>query len=229
MILTNVFLSVFLIFNSINIINSNDKTNKYQLSVEKKDVLTLNFNNIHKDLEEFKEGDLLLNLDTIETRPKGILNNNFKKSFEEFYNNIILQTNFLDEELNRLEENSQAYSSEYLFQRKLHIKTQLVSLLDKIESINTKQKKKLICYEYRNSNIDKYNGVLGFSIVYNDKEKPILIGTVVMPEYIGELESLLTIKTIENYKSRYKVHSDYIYAEPLSYLDRYFLNSVGFQ
>ena len=43
MILANVFLSVAMFLNSINIVNFNDKSNKNQLSVEKNDILTLKF------------------------------------------------------------------------------------------------------------------------------------------------------------------------------------------
>ena len=228
MILTNVFLSVFIILNSINIINFNDKSNKYQLSVEKSDVLKLNFDNLEMDL--YNKIPNISDVIVKEVKPKVIvLSKNFNKNFDEFYEYINSRTKFLYDELDMLNQNSQAYNSEYLFQRKVHIKTELESLSDKIENMSLKQKKKLIYIEYENHNIDKYDGLLGFSIIYNDKDNPILLGTIVMPEYIGKLEVPLTIKSIDFYKSKYKVQNDNIYTEPLSYFDRYFLNSVGFK
>ena len=228
MILTNVFISVFLILNSINIINFNDKMDKYQLSVEKNNVLTLK----HSDLEEklcHDASEFVKNMTINEIKPKGILNRNFNKFYEEFRNYVYSKINILDQELEMLNNNSQAFSSEYLFQRNVHIKTELVSLTDKIDNLSLKQKKKLIYIEYINPESPKYDGTVGFSIIYNDKSDPVLLGTLVMPEYIGELETFLTAKSIDLYKSKYKIHSEYIYTEPLSYFDRYFLNSVGFK
>ena len=127
------------------------------------------------------------------------------------------------------ENNSQAFSSEYLFHRKNHIPTEIISLFEKIDSMTLKEKRKFICYEYRNNDLNKYNGLIGFTIIYNDRENPFLLGTIVMPKYIGTLESFITSKSIEEYKSTYKILSENIYSEPLSYFDRYFLSTVGFK
>lgn len=228
MLLANVFLTVAMFLNSINVINFNDKLYKNQLSVEKNDILSLRFEDNVLDLEKLAP-KYFLNSEVIETRGKGLLSKSFEKNFEEFYSDLKMKTSFLDEEIDMLENNSQAFSSEYLFHRKNHISTEIISLFEKIDSMTLKEKRKLICYEYRNNDLNKYNGLIGFTIIYNDRENPFLLGTIVMPKYIGMLESFITSKSIEEYKSTYKILSENIYSEPLSYFDRYFLSTVGFK
>lgn len=228
MILANVFLSVAMFFNSMNIINFNNKFNKNQLSVEKNDVLLMKFNDVKIDLDNLSP-KYFLNSEVREIKCRGIINKNVSKNFEDLYNEIKSNIKILEDDLKKIEENSQAFNSEYIFQRKNHIVTEIQSLNDNIEQLSSKEKRKLICYVYKNPEITKYDGILGFSVIYNDKENPFLIGTIVMPNYIGKLESFVTAKSLSLYKSQHKNVGEIIYAEPLSYFDRYFLNTVGFK
>lgn len=228
MILANVFLSVAMFFNSINIINSNNKFNKNQLSMEKNDVLLMRFDDVKIDVDNLSP-KYFLNSEVREIKCRGIINKNISKNFDDLYNEIKSNIKILEYDLKKIDENSQAFNSEYIFQRKNHIETEIQSLNDNIQQLSSKEKKKLICYIYKNPEIKKYNGILGFSVIYNDRENPFLIGTLVMPSYIGKLEPFVTAKSLNLYKSQYKNVGDIIYAEPLSYFDRYFLNSVGFK
>lgn len=227
MIFANVFLSLAIILNTLNIVNFNEKLNKNQLSVEKNDVLTLKFDEGFFKFDEIAP-KYFLNSQVNEIRCKGFMGKNFEKNFDEFYENLNSKIDFLNLELEKFENNSQAFVGEYVFQRKNHIITEIESLKDYMESMDNKQKRKIIYYEYINNEINKYNGFLGFSIILNDKENPILVGTIVMPEYIGNLESLITYKSINLYRNKYKNNND-IHTKPLSYFDKYFLNAVGFK
>ncbi len=164
-----------------------------------------------------------------ESRVKGILNKNFEKSFDEFYDQINTKISFLEGEIEKIENNTQAFSSEYIFHRKNHIMTEIQNLRNRIENMSTREKRKLICYEYRNTDVNNYEGVLGFSVIYADKDKPFLIGTVAMPDYIGKIEPLITFRSLDTYRSKYKTTADKFYTEPLNYFDRYFLETVGFK
>lgn len=227
MIFANVFLSLAIILNTINIVNFNEKLNKNQLSVEKNDVLTLKF-------EEgfFKFNDIapkyFLDSQVNEIRCKGFIGKNFENSFDEFYSKLNSKIDFLNLELENFKNNSQAFVGEYVFQRKNHIMSEIECLKDYMDNMDNKQKRKIVYYEYTNSEIDKYDGFLGFSIILNDKENPFLVGTIVMPEYIGSLESLITYRSIDLYRNKYKNNND-IHTKPLSYFDKYFLKSVGFK
>lgn len=226
LILTNVFLSIAMFFNSINFINFH-KADK-QISVERNDIMSLNYNDDLFNVEE-NAPKYFLESNMNEFKVRGVLNKNFEKSFEEFYSGLILNMQFLQDELDRLDNNSQAFSSEYMFHRKNHIITEIENLKDRIDGMSIKDKRKLICYEYRNESISTYDGLLGFSIIYSDKENPFLIGTIVMPEYIGKIEPFVTFKSISTYKTRYKTVNEKFYTEPLNYFDRYFLTTVGFK
>lgn len=227
MILANVFLSVAMFLNSINIVNFNDKSNKNQLSVEKNDILTLKFEENSLNLDNLAP-KYFLDAQITEMKCKGLMSKSFEKNFDEFYTELNANIKFLEDEIERLKNNSQAFTSEYIFHRKNHLITEIESLRDKIEEMSLKQKRKLLCYEYRNNEMQKYGGFLGFSVIYNDKDNPFLIGTIVMPEYIGKLEPLITNKSISLYRERYKNLND-IHTEPLSYFDKYFLNTAGFK
>ena len=227
LILANVFLSLAMFLNSINIVNFNDRLNKNQLSVEKNDVLLMKFNDSKIDLDVLSP-KYFLDSQVRELKCKGMTNKNVLKNFEDFYDEVKSNIKILEDDLKRIEYSSQAFNSEYIFHRKNHITTEIQSMIDRIEQLTLKEKRKLICYTYTNPEVKKYDGLLGFSVIYNDKEKPFLFGTVVMP-YIGKLESFVTLRSINLYKSQHKILSDTIYAEPLSYFDRYFLNTVGFK
>ncbi len=226
MILTNVFLSIAMFFNTMNV-HLGNRSDKEVLSVEKNDILILNLN---ENLYENKNiPSYFLNHTLKEYKPKGILNKNFDNEFNEFYASLNMKLSYLHKEIDNLSINSQAYSSEYVFHRKNHIKSQLESLIEKIDKMSIKDRRKLIYYEYVNEDIKDYDGLLGFSIIYNDKYNPSLVGTIVMPKYIGELETLITHNSINTYKFDYRILTNNFYAEPLSYFDRYYLTTVGFK
>ena len=227
MTFTNVFLGIAIFLNSISFISSS-KACKNQSSVEKSDIMVLNYN---EDLFDLYESSPKYFLDSLiyESRVKGILNKNFEKSFDEFYDQINTKISFLEGEIEKIENNTQAFSSEYIFHRKNHIMTEIQNLRNRIENMSTREKRKLICYEYRNTDVNNYEGVLGFSVIYADKDKPFLIGTVAMPDYIGKIESLITFRSLDTYRSKYKTTADKFYTEPLNYFDRYFLETVGFK
>lgn len=227
MIFANVFLSLAIILNTINIVNFNEKLNKNQLSVEKNDILTLKFEEGFFKFDEIAP-KYFLNSQVNEIRCKGFMGKNFKISFDEFYSHLNSKVDFLNFELEKFKNNSQAFTGEYVFHRKNHIITEIENLKDYIENMDNRQKRKIIYYEYINNEIDKYDGFLGFSIILNDKENPFLIGTIVMPEYIGTLEPVITYRSIDLYRDKYKNNND-IQTKPLSYFDKYFLNSVGFK
>lgn len=228
MILANVFLSVAMFLNSINIVNFNDRLNKNQLSVEKNDILLMKLNDSKIDLDLLSP-KYFSDSQVREVKCKGMTSKNVLKNFEDFYDEVKSNIKILEDDLKKIEDSSQAFNSEYIFHRKNHITTEIQSLIDRIEQLPLKEKRKLICYTYVNPEVKKYDGLLGFSVIYNDKERPFLFGTVVMSPYIGKLESFVTLKSINLYKSQYKILSDTIYAEPLSYFDRYFLSTVGFK
>ena len=228
MILTNIFLSLAILLNSINIINFSDKSNKNQLSVEKNDMMSLKISQNIFDLDK-NAPTYFLNSNVEEIKCKGLLNKSFENNFEKFFDGLLNKLNFLTEEIKVIENNSQVFTSEYIFHRKNHIRTSVECLIDRINSMSLKEKRKILFYEYRNNSIEKYDGLLGFSLIYNDKNNPSLIGTIVMPDYIGKLEPIITAKSISLFKSSFKNVNDNINAEPLNYFDRYFLTTVGFK
>lgn len=228
MTLTNVFLSIALFFNTMNIINFNSKDHKNAVSVEKNDIMSLKLSEFSFDIEG-NAPKYFIDSSIKESKFKSILNKNFENEFSEFYASINNKMGFLHNEVDKLLKHSQAFSSEYIFHRKNHIVTQIKSLTDRIDNMSIKDRRKIICYEYINEGIEDYNGLLGFSIIYNDKENPYLIGTIVMPNYIGEIETILTSSSINRYKSKYKIIGDMFYSEPLNYFDRYYLSTLGFK
>lgn len=228
MLFTNVFLTLAILLNSINIANFNDRINKNQVSVEKNNILTLNLEENFFEYEKLVP-NYFLKCELNEIRCKGFTNKIFENNFNDHYENLKLKMEFLTDEIKKMEENSYTFTSEYIFHRKNHILTELESIYDKINSMNLKQKRKIIFYEHKNPNIEKYDGFLGVSIIYGDKETPFLIGTIVMPDYIGELESFITYKSIKSYSEKNVTLNGKMYTEPLSYFDRYFLNTVGFK
>ena len=228
MLFTNVFLTLAILLNSINIANFNDRTNKNQVSVEKNDILTLNLGEKFFEYEDFVP-EYFLKCEVNETRCKGFTNRVFENNFNEYYSGLKYKMNFLTDEIKKMEDNSYAFTSEYIFHRKNHMITELESIYDKIDSMTLKQKRKIIFYEYTNLNVEKYGGLFGISIIYSDKETPFLIGTIVMPDYIGELETFVTYKSLKSYSEKNSIPNGKIYTEPLSYFDRYFLNTVGFK
>lgn len=228
MILTNVFLSIAMFFNSMNLINFHTKMDKNVVSVEKNDIMSLNLNEFSFDIED-NTPKYFIGSSVNEYKFKSILNKNFENEFGEFYAGINVKLGFLYNEVDRLSKHSQAFSSEYIFHRKNHIITEIRSLTDRIDNMSIKDRRKLICYEYINNEIEDYNGLLGFSIIYNDKESPYLVGTIVMPNYIGEIETVLTANSINTYRSNYKIPNEMFYSEPLNYFDRYYLNTLGFK
>ncbi len=228
LLFANIFLTVAILLNNVNTVNYNDRVNKNQVSVEKNDILTLNLEDKFFNYDELVP-DYFSNCDMVETRCRGFTNKAFENNFNDFYTSLKSKMEFLYDEIKNMEDNSYAFTSEYVFHRKSHILTEIKSICDKIDSMTVKQKRKIVNYEFVNNNFEKYDGTLGFSIVYNDKDKPFLIGTITMPDYIGELESLITYKSLQLYSEKNNILGGKIYAEPLSYFDRYFLNTVGFR
>lgn len=227
MIFANVFFSLAIFLNTFNIVNFNEKSYKNQLSVEKNDFIFLKSDDNSFDFEKISP-KYFLDSQVNEIRLKGMTPKSFEKNFDEFYEYIGTKIKFLEDEITNLNENSQAYTSEYIFQRKNHILCEIENFKDYINEMDMREKRKIICYEYINSEIDKYDGVLGFSIICHDKDEAYFLGTIVMPDYIGELECSLTSKSIDLYRNKYKNFNN-IYTIPLSYFDRYFLNTVGFR
>ncbi len=95
MTFTNVFLGIAIFLNSISFISSS-KACKNQSSVEKSDIMVLNYN---EDLFDLYESSPKYFLDSLiyESRVKGILNKNFEKSFDEFYDQINTKISFWKE------------------------------------------------------------------------------------------------------------------------------------
>ncbi|WP_044035496.1 hypothetical protein [Candidatus Arthromitus sp. SFB-rat-Yit] len=227
MIFTNVFLGIAIFLNSIACSTFN-KVSTNQISAEKSDVMVLNSNEEFFDLHKNSPRYFLDSI-VYENRAKGLLSKNFEKNFEEFYDQINDRLLFLEREIEKIENNAQAFSSEYIFHRRNYIMTGIQNLRNRIECMSVRDKRKLICYEYKNGDIGNYDGILGFSIIYADKYKPFLIGSIAMPDYIGKIEPMITYRTLSTYKSKYKITNEKFYAEALNYLDRYFLETVGFK